>query len=907
MKITFDGLNVQEMNRSTSLSSEKQTVSISKTEKSVFVGKSLNDNKTYEGHGMTKADLQSEMSKKNIQIAQNYMTVMSNSMSEEDFAEMVRSGERPASIEPEESVTILDRIKLAVAQGGTEVEGFTDTLDSETIEAMIGRKTITSDISVDSYDVSISPDTMDKVVEAYKELSEIDGISEGMKKYFATTNESLTIDNLYLSKHSVAYDAFEQGSNYFSVGAEGYYAKKATNSDVSELRGEVEKLLENIGYPVNEESVKDGLWLVDNSLCIDSDKLNKLKEINSIDFPITDIEFARSVLTALSEGKEPKDAVIGKTVSDYSEAARLTRAVLETQVKMTAEANLMLLKSGYKIDTSEIEKYIEALKQAEGTKEVKELEAITDTEETIEEIRRLPSAVIGVVAARIEDISLLDIRDTGRSKIDYAMVEARYESVGTNVRADYGDSIKKAFRNIDALLENIEVAPTDENRRATRILGYNSMPVTKENVERIRRADEEIQKVLNRLTPEDTLRLIRKGSSPINMSIKELNEYLDSKTEVQFEEIEKYSKFLYRLDAHKEIGEEERKEYIEVYRFIHSLEKNDMAAVGSVVNAGQELTLGNLKTAIKTGKHRGMDIKVDTSYGMMLQDIREEMIVRISDGIEFSDASSLDYLYEKLANAPIDYEAENAYIHEQYEDVRKALNAPNEVVETLVNNSVPATAENLEAAFALIKRKGDAFTKAKDTKNEHFIEAEEGLIDRMGDETATEAAYEDMVEAGKTALYEEAMKQVSYLDVKALKLAHMQLSLAGKLAMNESYELPVEISGRLANVTLKVVHNESEQANVMITLEDDEIGMVAARLYDEDGINGFIACNLSETVTKMQKVADIFGNKVSTVLSEKPYTDERLSRISTKENSKNVPTARLYEATKKFLSALKGL
>ena len=75
----------------------------------------------------------------------------------------------------------------------------------------------------------------------------------------------------------------------------------------------------------------------------------------------------------------------------------------------------------------------------------------------------------------------------------------------TAPRADLGDSIKTAFRNIDELLRENSMEVTPDNRRAVRILGYNSMEITEENINAVKEADAMLNRVLSRMTPEKTL------------------------------------------------------------------------------------------------------------------------------------------------------------------------------------------------------------------------------------------------------------------------------------------------------------------------------------------------------------------------------------------------------------------
>ena len=47
----------------------------------------------------------------------------------------------------------------------------------------------------------------------------------------------------------------------------------------------------------------------------------------------------------------------------------------------------------------------------------------------------------------------------------------------TAPRSDMGDSIKKAFSNVDDILQDLQLDTSETNRRAVRILAYNNTDV----------------------------------------------------------------------------------------------------------------------------------------------------------------------------------------------------------------------------------------------------------------------------------------------------------------------------------------------------------------------------------------------------------------------------------------------
>ena len=70
----------------------------------------------------------------------DYMTVMANTMSHEDFSKMMEDGIKPSELDGAESVNTLDRIKAKMAEAGIIIEGYNDDLSVEEIEAALGNR-----------------------------------------------------------------------------------------------------------------------------------------------------------------------------------------------------------------------------------------------------------------------------------------------------------------------------------------------------------------------------------------------------------------------------------------------------------------------------------------------------------------------------------------------------------------------------------------------------------------------------------------------------------------------------------------------------------------------------------------------------------------------------------------------
>ena len=150
-------------------------------------------------------------------------------------------------------------------------------------------------------------------------------------------------------------------------------------------------------------------------------------------------------------------------------------------------------------------------------------------------------------------------------------------------------------------------------------------------------------------------------------------------------------------------------------------------------------------------------------------------------------------MYKSLADAEVTQTYEDDWNREQLRELKQAMRVPEETVSELVMNKVPVTAENLRAAYGLMKRRGNAFAEAIDSAGEDIKNAAADLPEAFDEKETAEEAYDSLLSDVTNAVYESAMESDTYLDVRAMKLTYAELSLARKYAQSETYEVPMEI------------------------------------------------------------------------------------------------------------------
>ncbi|MDE5939191.1 MAG: hypothetical protein K2H37_08940 [Lachnospiraceae bacterium] len=971
MKITFDHSNAnQNVDRATTAYRETRTTRTERTgDYALDISGTVMDNNAYGGHGKTAEEVMQDAAAIDVATQTDYMTVMSNTMSGEDFSRLQQEGYHPGDMEIEEVVTIVDTIKAALVKGGTQVAGYTDDLDADTLEQITGSQTFAQELAAqfEAHDIPLTGENVRAVKEAFERAMQTAQIGEGTVKYMVENQMEPTIDNFYLAGHSAATDSQRQAHGYYAADGTGYYAKKAEDYNWEQLRPQIERVLEEAGLENNSENVESAQWLVSVGVPLTIETMQKLHEIGQAGQPWDREKILSAAAAAIADGKKAGEANLAdgrsslERAADYAESygrisdeavdltvaeekevnlrnltaaqekidagsvtqevpAAITqrRQMEEVRLMMTIEANRQLMARGYSIDTTELEALVEALKKLEQEQNQKlfgESDAAAaagkaalyeEVQTKVSEIPHLPAAVLVQYIDGTEDFTLDSVHKNGTAlKNAYEAARESYETLMTAPRADMGDSIRKAFRNVDDILKDMGLETNEENRKAVRILGYNSMDITDDNMDAVKKYDMELQQTIRRMTPAASLQAIRDGKNPLTMSMDELNRYLDESGLDDASREEKFSKYLYKLEKSHAVSEQEREAYIGIYRMFRQLEKSDDAAVGSLLKEGAQISFSNLLTAMRSTKKQGMDYKVDDGFdgvdavaknksitdqilsgfpnlgqestepgnqesGQRRQDSEQAesyyhmLAGQIADGLEpetlagtnVTAETTMEEFADALRQQTVDASLDESYLQEQIQSYRGLENVEEAVVRELVAYRQPVTANNLEAAAGLRKRPGALYRKLRELEDGagrlEGKQKAETLIESLTDKESAQEAYEEMQETFSGLLDEAMDAPEDYLDLRTLQSCRKQLALAGSLSREENYQIPVEINGELTAINLKVLHGTG-MGRVNVTVRTEEFGQITAKFsLREQRVSGYIACESGEGTAWLQ-------------------------------------------------------
>lgn len=839
-------------------------------------------------------ELQQEIGNIDAGVRQDYMTVMANTMSETDFSKLEEEGFDFGSMNPEEAVNIVDKIKAELARSGQHIVGYTDDMDMDTLAAAVGSDALARAIShsFERADIPMTAENLSEVKRAWDMASQLETSGDGADHYMIDNQAAPEIWNFYLAQNSGAAGKTNAAPRYYAEDIQGYFTRSAGNAfgvpdaEMQEgLQKQIDKIIGEAGLEGSDSARANAGWLLQQGLPLTADNLLRLQEIQSVSFPVTEEQFATAAAGAILAGKSPVHANLADSTNLYEKAAvlteefiRLAEALLDTgditarrqleeiRLRMTAEVNVKLLKSGFSIDTAPMEQFWEALKKVEaelaGSYFPKDENALEkyglyrETTRIVNDLPGMPAQVLGSWSVRETDGTLAQFHGEGKALQDsFNKAQESYETLMTAPRADMGDSIRKAFANVDAILEDLGLDLSEENQRAVRILGYNRMEMTVENIELVRRTDEQVRSVIDRMTPAATLQMIRDGVNPLEMSFEELENYFDSQKPEYKENAENYSRFLYQLEQNREISPQEREAYIGIYRLIRQIEKNDDAAIGAVLNTGAELQFANLLAAVRSSRFRHMDVKVTDETGLMQELVRGDKSIseQITEGIAAAK--------EILTEVSSDEEIAAQYRRVELEMFRQTAAADGECYDLLAHSGLIANGDNLLAAKALLKDGANPYKKWKEKATENAEAALANGLDEVLD--AEEADFVNKYQEGlqqlTTAVEQATLEAGSGMDVKELQLVHKQLTVMTAMSDAKEYILPMYIGDELGRVHLTLKKSEEEKGTITIKMDWSENSHAEARLeVSGRKVTGYLVGNTEAEVTKLQKAADIF-------------------------------------------------
>ncbi len=811
-------------------------------------------------------------------------------------------------------------------------------------------------------------------------------IDNNQAAYIIKNDMDLTLDNLYKSHYSA-----REGKGNQSISEDAW----------REILPQIEDIIVQAGLELNDTNYDAARWMISNELPFNVDSLRQYKAIDNINTygidqavvdenmqalvdnnidpaganiyyenvskraeklvnsiaNITDIDIAKTVNSIYPENlvnmikaadMPALDMTTFENIAGGDQYIQAKRQLEEIRLMMTSEASIRLLDSDINIDTRPLKEVVDKLIELE-KESYREMFSAMDVEFTDEnidlyketnqktnELPYMPSYSLGAVI-RDGKVTISTLHARGNAdKASFA--DSAYETMMTKPRGDMGDSIKKAFRNVDNIIEDLGLEVNNENQRAVRILAYNQMEINEDSVMQVKSADLQVNTLLENMNPATVLSLIREGINPLDTPIEELNNQLEAMSEeIGVTDEDRYSKFLYKLEKNNEISEEERASFIGIYRLLDKVSKSDGKDLGYLVNSGRDITMNNLLSAHRSGRHTGLDVNIDDGFGgledsnnirssiseqiavgfnsqltkSILERITPETLSEINKDADIENMS-LEALYDNINNLPDSEDVDiNDYQYEQ--DILEEFKAiDKEVIQQLEAYDIPTTFNNVMAADIVFNQRGSVYDKARKILDNQDSEQYVNTIDSILEETE---GFDDIskansrIQANISELVheKEVTGHITSEDISSLKLINAGFNILHKVSESKQYQIPVNIDGQINVINLTVVKDENISGNIRATMESDTLGNITADInVSNNVINGYITSD------------NVIGNDI--LRSKMPYIYRVMedldievdnisigSKIEAQTMEGGASTAQLYRVTKCLVGIIKEL
>lgn len=764
------------------------------------------------------------------------------------------------------------------------------------------------------------------------EEAHIDSSDENLNqcRWLIDEDIAVTPDNVLLANQVDCINAAEENvsSDFYARAVTEALAmgKKATDATMSQ-DGLTFDMAKKACDVLGEATADDIVTLESDNIPVTIENLSKLIA-------------ARGRDSAASQASANK--ALDNQITDSREARLVTaqRKLEEARLSMTAEANLSLIKKGVSIDTEPIERVVEMLKQQEnkyygalfGDSSVEasddRVRMYNNVCDIFNQMKQQPAYVLTLESA---DDTVYELYTAGKAmKQSLEAAASGYETLMTSPRADMGDSISKAFQNVDDILKELQIDTSESNRRAVRILAYNSIDITEDNIKQIKSVDEQVQRAFSDMTPAVTIEMIKRGISPLDMSMSDISDTARQiKSENNDERDEKFSEFLWKLEKKNEISEEERDSYIGIYRLISQVEQSD-GAVRTRGKSTMDYKVDDTFAGVEgVSKGARIDEQIESAY--QANCLRDVLDTLSPEKMEFvQDDGWLEMTPEQLRQAVYEADEDNTlseqYATEQLRQFNQAVSVPENVYAFLEKYDVKTTAVNLMAASRLMKNPSEAVRNlwehgdsatARALLDETLRRFSESVKNPKELAQAQETLADTAEHVMDSMIIED--RRTGSLDIRQMKLLCSQLRIASSMSRQENYIVPIETADGVTGMKLSIVRGEDKKGLVDIFLEDKKCGRVAAYFEaKENSVSAMIVTDDEQTKKLFEDNITTFESEISDgeqsvhidvalehdISAKEPMASDTKSATESEkqlDGSERVQTTRLYHIAEQFI------
>ncbi len=930
--------------------------------------------------------------KSDAQLARDNLNALFNKLSGAEAVKLDEDGFDLNDVDDEELVGIVDRIKIMLAAYNTNYRRFEGALDSPDEDSVEASSDLSVKVAA-KLEAANLPATEDNISEVDSAVMMAEDISQNMplsddaKEYLIDNELTPNVENVYKASHSVSAAGF---NTIKSVSEKDWQEIKPQVKKVLEQAGiaESDSAYDNARWLMERELavtgdnilMKEGLDKLsinyDEDSAIDAavdamlagrsaadispeggkeawrQAAEAISVINDITFSdIEDMvsnnrkftieEMSQQLIERNStsektstESKEPKDS--NAAVENY-------RVLLEARVVMTASSTAAIINQGIDIYSEDLHNLVDILRANEanyvseelnsekyGKVSDEDLESVVNTTELMEGLKFTPAAAIGNMIAARTTLTVTSVTQTAFAlRRSYEAAGVAYETMSTKARSDMGDSVKAAVDNsASSILSELGYEDNENNRRAVRILAYNNMEMTQDNINKVRSVDSTLNNLMENMTPQTVLKMIQDGINPLNTDIEVLNEYINENY-ANSEPSVKYSEFLYKLDRTGEITQEERRQFIGIYKMFHQLKKDGGKSAGALLSQGSDVTLGNLVTFMESRRRYGMDVTLDENAGMAevtgnvayFQNLFSELSKTITPqalkkadtqegSLEDMSVEQLNELMEKYADA--DSDAKEEYFNEMVANARECQDIEDNVLRMITDQGIPVTFYNMMSANRLLGNNsrfgGRYYDELKNIRNVKVDNSITGILDSFDSKEDAQSAFDNLSQSINDTIEDimESDSEDDYQDISRLKLLGKTAGFMTQLSTRNQYFIPIADNDELAGINLKLIKTGESLGKLEMRFETSELGNVYAEFtVSSSEAAGYFVSDSTQGVEKLKDSVDNIAARLKKLgintVDINVSQGRDVPQITHFDDGEDTPTALIYKAAKEIL------
>ncbi len=933
---------------------------------------------TYEGLLKEADDVKSQIMASASGAKLNLKALMMK-LSGADAVKLDEDGFNLTDATPDDMVNIIEKIKIELAMHSDDYVNYGTAVSKDKIESVTGSAATAANVEsrMQGADIAVNDESVAEVKGALEKNSELKPLSENTKNYMVANGIEPSIAGIYQAQASTSSSISADGVTI------GRYANAISDADFEALRPGIEKIIASAGLEVNDKTLADARAFIDAQIPVTKENLEYKAQLDAIDIekiqadsdemlnkildnmklggkaentlvtgsPIDDIRTALDTINraeyadaanVVSKGEtftiaslkleidarsfsieysaasvSTGNSEVRNQASDVQQAADKAYDTLVTaRVLMSANASLYLVKNNISILTTPIDELNSMLmeyEQADGMYEEAQI-AYTDVLEarkTLNEIVRNPARVFASMFDKMNET---------------------YEAVGTQIRGDLGDSLKKAVQgSADDIIKELGLEGTDEDKEAIKVLAANNMDMTKENVETVKSVNAMINNLIKNMKPETVLNMIKDGVNPMNASIEEVNEYLTAANDkASKDNEEKFSKFLYKLDRTNGITKEQRKQFIGIYQMMNIFTRDAGVAAGALIKQGAEVTMNNLMTAYNSRKHYDMDAVIDENTGMAEVSgianyysalfmangglVTPNTLKNVDNSSGIGE-QSVEMFIEQLEDN-FDAAAEEQYYEEYLKEQQAAVQAGSDILRQIRNADTEINSGNIQAVKAFLESGQFPDIRGIKTTRDYARDS----IEKIGHKEKLSLMYEEMKDETEEELQEVLSKagdldtqiDVNYEGFLDLRLKDRTIGYIKNLALRHDYRIPyITDSGSTGMLKLTLVQDDDNKGRISVNMLSSVLGKVSVEAKaDRESLGMYIVSDTAVSDEGSQLLEDMeeslkegFGfTNVSvniTKSSDVPY-------VTYEAAADSVATDKLYEIAAQIVKLLAG-